>query len=94
MKKEKNLLAFLGSANSSPYFAKLFFGIGIFLCLMIIGAKCFAHVHLEIEVPEHVWDKMEKEKNEQAYERVQKDPENASDRDKEKATKHEWDNRG
>ncbi len=59
-----------------------------------VGRHPMAHLHIEIEVPAGTWEKMEKEKNEQAHERVQKDPEGASNWDRERAANHELDNRG
>ena len=66
----------------------------LIIAMFVLGAKAFAHVHLEIELSEHQWDQIEKEDKQQAYDRVKKDPDNASDSDKRKAGEHEWKNMG
>jgi len=62
--------------------------------MFVLCVKSFAHTHLEVEINEAQWQQIEKEDKQQAYERVQKDPENASDSDKRKSGEHEWKNMG
>jgi len=92
-------------SKSVPWYNALTFGqcyavlravaiIMLLVGMLVVGAKAFAHVHLEIELSEHEWDKIEEEDKRQAYEKVQKDPENASESDKRKSGEHEWKNMG
>jgi hypothetical protein len=94
MNTEKKPLGFLGSHRVSPFLARVFLGIAVIVILSLLTTKCFAHIHLEIELPEHVWEQMAKEENRQAHDRVQKDPENASKSDKDKSFQHKDDNSG
>ncbi|HEY5236083.1 MAG TPA: hypothetical protein VIJ14_07895 [Rhabdochlamydiaceae bacterium] len=64
--------------------------------MLVFGSSLFAHVHIEIDVPEGTWEAIEKHDQKQAYEKSQ-DPvkrDDMSDKEKVEALKYEWENKG
>ena len=61
---------------------------GMALAFVVLSVRCFAHLDIHIEVPEGTWEAIDDKYLKDAYERVSKDPDNASQSDREKAG--EW----
>ena len=93
MNSEKKYQGIPGVLLSSAYFARIFYGIGLILAFTFLTMKCFAHVHIEVEISEQQWDQIEKDLNKQAYDKVNDDPGDASKEDRARAYQHEDDNR-
>ena len=80
------------SFNQCYAFLRVCAVVLIILALFVFTIRVFSHVHLEIDVPEGTWDEIERSENKTAWDRVNEDPENASDKDREKAWEHEQEN--
>lgn len=92
--------------KSAPWYNALTFGqcyaflravaiAMLIIAMFVLGAKAFAHTHLEIELSEHQWDQIEKEDKQQAYQEYQeKGAENVSKSTLDKAMEYEDKNRG